>query len=74
MMSLQQWAVNGWLKAHKTSPQEIENLLAIVNRDLADAQSRQISADPLSLLRLPSSSAVALAEALGALASLTMRL
>ena len=37
-MSLQNWASNGWLRPHKTSAQEIENLLAIVDRDLADAE------------------------------------
>ncbi|HLG15416.1 MAG TPA: hypothetical protein VJH03_13080 [Blastocatellia bacterium] len=43
-MSLKQWADNGWLRPHQTSPQEIADLLAIVERDLADAQS-DISAD-----------------------------
>jgi hypothetical protein len=36
-MTLQQWADNGWLEPHVTSPEEIANLLAIVDRDLADA-------------------------------------
>lgn len=44
-MSLQQWAADGWLKAHKTSPQEIGNLLAIVRRDLADAGQKGLSTD-----------------------------
>ena len=35
---------NGWLRPYKTSPQEIADLLAIVERDLADAES-DISAD-----------------------------
>jgi hypothetical protein len=43
-MSLQQWAGNGWLRPHQTSPKEIQDLLAIVKRDLADAQGN-ISAD-----------------------------
>ena len=43
-MSLKQWASNGWLRPHKTSPKEIQDLLAIVKRDLADAE-RDISAD-----------------------------
>jgi hypothetical protein len=43
-MSLQQWANNGWLKPHRTSPQEIQDLLEIVKRDLADAEG-DISAD-----------------------------
>jgi hypothetical protein len=43
-MSLQSWANNGWLRPHQTSPQEIKDLLAIVDRDLADAHG-DISAD-----------------------------
>lgn len=37
-MSLKEWANHGWLKPHKTSPQEINNLLQIVDRDLTDAE------------------------------------
>jgi hypothetical protein len=36
-MTLKRWADNGWLEPHVTSAEEIANLLAIVNRDLADA-------------------------------------
>jgi hypothetical protein len=43
-MSLKQWADNGWLRPHKTSHQEIAALLAIVERDLEDAEG-DISAD-----------------------------
>ncbi|MBS1810830.1 MAG: hypothetical protein JST84_21880 [Acidobacteria bacterium] len=43
-MSLSQWANNGWLRPHQTSPQEIADLFAIVARDLADATG-DISAD-----------------------------
>src|SRR3954464_6045623 len=43
-MSLQQWANNGWLRPHQTSPKEVQDSLGIVKRDLADA-SRDISAD-----------------------------
>ncbi|MBA4392183.1 MAG: hypothetical protein C0407_01390 [Desulfobacca sp.] len=43
-MTLSQWAENGWLRHHKTSPKEIENLLHIVYRDLSDAQG-EISTD-----------------------------
>ena len=43
-MSLKQWADNGWLKPHRTSREEINNLLNIVERDLLDAQ-RDISPD-----------------------------
>jgi len=44
-MSLKQWAADGWLKIHKTSSQEVANLLAIVRRDLADAGRIELSAD-----------------------------
>ena len=44
-MSLKQWVDNGWLKQHKTSRQEIENLLGIARRDLEDAATGTISAD-----------------------------
>jgi len=43
-MTLAQWADNGWLKTHRTSREEIGNLLSIVERDLKDAESG-ISAD-----------------------------
>jgi len=44
-MSLKQWQNSGWLRAHKTSAEEIGNLLAIVKRDLQDAGEKGISAD-----------------------------
>jgi hypothetical protein len=44
-MSLQDWLANGWLRSHQTSPQEIRELLAIVDRDMRDAASQSISAD-----------------------------
>jgi len=44
-MTLPQWKTNGWLREHKTSRQEIANLLAIANRDIADASSGDISED-----------------------------
>ena len=37
-MTLKLWENNGWLKPHQTSREEIGNLLAIVDRDLEDAQ------------------------------------
>lgn len=43
-MSLEQWAKNGWLRSHKSSPKEITGLLGIVDRDLKDAEGN-ISAD-----------------------------
>ncbi len=36
-MSLEQWVEYGWLRLHKSSREEIDNLLQIVNRDLEDA-------------------------------------
>lgn len=43
-MSLKQWAANGWLRPHTSSPQEIADLLSIVDRDLLDV-SQGISFD-----------------------------
>ncbi len=44
-MSLADWQKNGWLLQHDTSAQEIADLLAVVDRDLADSAAEQISAD-----------------------------
>lgn len=44
-MTLKQWQANGWLKPHTTSYQEIDNLLDIVRRDLADARRSDLSDD-----------------------------
>src|SRR5512139_2428875 len=44
-MSLQRWKDNGWLREYKTSAQEITGLLALVERDLADAARREVSTD-----------------------------
>ncbi|MCC5789798.1 MAG: hypothetical protein JJT75_09190 [Opitutales bacterium] len=44
-MSLQQWHKNGWLRSHQTNRQQIAGLLAIVERDLADACSARLSSD-----------------------------
>ena len=44
-MSLNDWANNGWLKAHKSSKQEIRQLFEIVERDLNDAKQKGVSAD-----------------------------
>ncbi|MDO9529816.1 MAG: hypothetical protein Q7J27_11770 [Syntrophales bacterium] len=37
-MSLNQWVDNGWLRRHKTSQEEIENLVMIIDRDLKDTK------------------------------------
>ena len=44
-MSLTEWEKNGWLKPHKTSQQEVQNLLKIIERDLSDSQKMNVSAD-----------------------------
>ena len=44
-MSLKDWANSGWLRPHTTSPQEIRNLLDIVERDIRDAHQMGVSAD-----------------------------
>jgi hypothetical protein len=44
-MSLENWAKNGWLRPHETNRQQIGDLLAIVERDLADARNTSVSAD-----------------------------
>jgi len=44
-MSLESWRQNGWLSAHEPSRQEIEDLPALVDRDLRDCRSEGLSAD-----------------------------
>lgn len=44
-MSLHDWLENGWLLEHRTSAQEISDLLKAVERDLADARTPALSAD-----------------------------
>lgn len=44
-MSLQDWLKNSWLVEHKTSPQEITDLLGVADRDLEDCKSEGLSAD-----------------------------
>jgi hypothetical protein len=44
-MSLQEWLRNSWLIEHRTSPQEIAGLFAVVDRDLKDCASEGLSAD-----------------------------
>jgi len=44
-MGLVDWASNGWLRAHKTSTQEIRQLFQIVERDLKDARQIGVSSD-----------------------------
>jgi len=44
-MSLQTWLQNSWLMRHATTPDEITNLLAISDRDLAACQARDLPPD-----------------------------
>ena len=44
-MTLQDWLSNGWLKSHTTSQQEINELLAKVERDIAEASKEEITLD-----------------------------
>ena len=44
-MSFADWVKNGRLVAHKSSKQEIANLLGIVSRDLKDSQAKDVSDD-----------------------------
>ncbi len=44
-MSLTDWEKNNWLRPHKTSKQEINNLFEIVKRDLEDAKRLDVSPD-----------------------------
>lgn len=44
-MSLLQWLSNGWLSRHRSSPEEIRDLLNIIDRDLRDSQTPGLSND-----------------------------
>jgi len=44
-MSLSDWLKAQWLTEHKTSPEEITNLLAVADRDLCDCQATGLSDD-----------------------------
>lgn len=44
-MSLQDWVQNSWLVQHETSANEIGNLLALADRDLAACQVKGLPAD-----------------------------
>lgn len=44
-MSLPDWERNGWLTAHRTSREEIRDLLDVVERDLTDSAAEGLSAD-----------------------------
>lgn len=44
-MSLTDWARNGWIAEHRTSPQEIVDLLGVADRDLRDGAVKGLSED-----------------------------
>jgi hypothetical protein len=44
-MSLELWEKNGWLQKHRTSKQEIQGILSLVERDIADASREDLSYD-----------------------------
>ena len=44
-MTLESWRENRWLTKHDPSPEEIADLLAVVDRDLEDAALDQLSPD-----------------------------
>jgi len=44
-VTLSDWARNGWVLPHRTSPREIADLLGVVERDLADSRPSGLSAD-----------------------------
>ena len=44
-MSLETWLANRWLIEHQSSPQEVAELLSLIERDLGDSQSEGLSLD-----------------------------
>jgi hypothetical protein len=44
-MSLSDWERNGWVTKHQASRSEIQDLLQVVERDLADSAAEGVSAD-----------------------------
>ncbi len=43
--TLQDWARNGWLVEHRTSAQEIRDLLRVADRDLQNSRAQGLDAD-----------------------------
>ena len=68
-MTLTDWLANNRLTAHKTSPLEIRDLLAVVRRELADARVKELSVDA----RFGHSYNAALQSAVAALAAAGFR-
>ena len=42
---MRDWVQYGWLTEHESSPEEIKNLLGLVDRDLRECQAKGLSAD-----------------------------
>lgn len=42
---MKEWAANGWLLEHKTSPEEIAGLLGVADRDLGECRNPGLSPD-----------------------------
>lgn len=64
-MTLDLWLTNGWLRRHETSASEIAELLAVAERNLADAAIELLSPDA----RVGLAYAASLASASAALAA-----
>ncbi len=60
-VTLEDWLKNGWLVEHRTSPQEIAELLDVADRDLA--QCRTAGLDPDWRLNIAYNSALQIATA-----------
>ena len=64
--SLQDWLRFGWLKEHKTSPEEIASLLAVADRDLTACEdASRIADDRLANGELPTAAGAALCDVPG---------
>lgn len=44
-MTLEQWRKNSWLREEAATKNEIKDLLAVVDREIADASIKQVSSD-----------------------------
>ncbi len=57
-MTLEGWLANGWLKRHETSPREIADLLAVVDRALENATVEGLTPDARIALAYPAALAL----------------
>lgn len=64
-MALETWLGHGWLKRHETSPQEVAELLAVVDRALENAAVEGLTPDARISLAYPAALAIG-AAGLGA--------